>query len=76
MKIKSSMEWFDLFVDAHTQQLFIPDRTEFLGLLSGKIGGFAVHIALNHTEIRNEDLPRGEIVELIRKGYDILLEPA
>lgn len=74
MKIKASIEWFGLFFDAHKNQLFVQDRTEFLNLLAGKIGGFSSYIALNHAEIRNSACNFEEVYGVIQQGYRILLE--
>lgn len=73
-KIKASMEWMGLFIDAHQKQLFVKDRTEFLNLLAGKIGGFASHIALNHADTRGQQYNFEEIYGVINRGYRILLE--
>jgi len=67
------MEWFGMFIDAHQQKLFIPDRTEFLGLLAAKIGGFATHIAINHNDIRSDSYQHAAICDLIRQSYELLL---
>jgi hypothetical protein len=68
------MEWYSMFIDAHKQQLFIPDRAEFLGLLAAKMGGFATHIAMNHNDIRSGNYQHAAISDLIHQGYQLLLE--
>lgn len=74
MKIRASLDWFGLFVDAHRNQLFLKDRTEFLNLLAGKIGGFTSHIALNHAEVREGNYNFDEIFNVINSGFHMLLE--
>jgi len=74
IKIKASIEWLGLQVDAHKNQLFLKDRTEFLNLLAGKIGGLSSYIALNHAEIREGNYNLEEILGAIQRGYRILLE--
>jgi predicted O-linked N-acetylglucosamine transferase (SPINDLY family)/glycosyltransferase involved in cell wall biosynthesis len=74
MKIKASIEWFGLFMDAHKNQLFLQDRTEFLNLLAGKIGGFASHVAINHKEIRSGNYSVDEICDVILNGFKDLLK--
>lgn len=73
IKVNASMEWFGMFIDAHQQKLFIPDRTEFLGLLAAKIGGFTAHIAINHNDIRSDRYHHAAICDLIRQSYQLLL---
>lgn len=74
MKIKASMEWFRLFFDAHKNRLFLKDRTQFLGLLAGKVAGFTSYIAANHAEIRSCNYQFDEIYSIIQQAYEILLE--
>jgi len=73
IKIMASIEWFGLFFDAHKNQLFLQDRTEFLSLLAGKMAAFSNHIAVNHIEIRNGNYNLDDIYGVIKKGYQILL---
>ncbi len=74
IKVNASMEWFDMFLNAHKNGLFLQDRADFLNLLASKIGGFATHIATHHTDIRTGPYRHADICETIRKGYQVLLE--
>ncbi len=74
MKIKASMEWFGLISDAHKNQLFLQDRTEFLNLLAAKIAAFTAYIAVNHAEIRDGNYNLDDINGVIQNGYQLLLE--
>lgn len=73
MKIRASMEWFGLFLDAHKNKLFLQDEAEFLKILAGKISAFSSYIAANHEEITSGGYQIDEIYGVIQQGYQILL---
>ena len=74
MKLKASIEWFGLFIDAHKNNLFLQDRAKFLSLLTNKLEGLSNFIAAEHVEIKKSDIRLDELFGVIKQSYDILLE--
>lgn len=73
IRIRSSVEWFGMFFAARQNDLFFHDEAEWLGLLSGKLAGFAAYVAQNHAEIRDGHYQLDDIYGVLDKGYRILL---
>jgi predicted O-linked N-acetylglucosamine transferase (SPINDLY family)/glycosyltransferase involved in cell wall biosynthesis len=73
IKIRATIEWFDLLLNAHTKNIFLKEDSYFKKILSSKINGLTNYITENYEDLNKEPQQNERIIKTITSSISNLL---